>query len=270
MDFPDAVQTAPTGRRVSPETLAVAPEVLQLNLADPWRRLVAMLIDLLVIGALSFLSGPFLGLATGILLIVLMGNKRSAPFVMRIARWVCRLLGAGVVGVAVLSLGHSSLFNATQLELAALQEKGESPALQKTVYVPDNANFSQVMRANHELQSQVDDLKTELRNQKKTSRSWTGQAVALTGALGVTFGWAGVYFTLLAGLFNGRTAGKLLLGIRAAKINGATFTFFDAFVRQGGYVAGVAMGALGFLKLLWEPNRQAVEDRIAGTVVVRN
>ena len=40
-------------------------------------------------------------------------------------------------------------------------------------------------------------------------------------------------------------------------------------MRHGGYVAGIAMGMIGFLKLLWEPNRQAVEDRIAGTVVVR-
>jgi hypothetical protein len=40
-------------------------------------------------------------------------------------------------------------------------------------------------------------------------------------------------------------------------------------LRQGGYVAGVAMGMIGFLKVLWEPNRQAVEDRIAGTVVVK-
>ena len=74
---------------------------------------------------------------------------------------------------------------------------------------------------------------------------------------------------LAAMLVNGRTLGKLLLGIRAVKVNGAKFTYFDAFVRQGGYVAGVAMGMIGFLKLLWEPNRQAVEDRIAATVVVK-
>ena len=35
-------------------------------------------------------------------------------------------------------------------------------------------------------------------------------------------------------------------------------------------MAGVAMGLIGFLKLLWEPNRQAVEDRIAATVVVKS
>jgi uncharacterized RDD family membrane protein YckC len=70
-------------------------------------------------------------------------------------------------------------------------------------------------------------------------------------------------------VLGGRTLGKLLLRTRAVKVNGTPFTFFDGFVRQGGYVAGVAMGLIGFLKLLWEPNRQAVEDRIAGTVVVR-
>ena len=87
--------------------------------------------------------------------------------------------------------------------------------------------------------------------------------------LGVTFGWAGIYFTLLAGLLNGRTLGKFIFRIRAVKINGTPFTYFDGFIRQGGYVAGVALGMLGFLKLLWEPNRQAVEDRIAATVVVK-
>ena len=78
-----------------------------------------------------------------------------------------------------------------------------------------------------------------------------------------------MYFTLLTGLLNGRTVGKFLFRIRAANINGSKFSYFDGFVRQGGYIAGVAMGMLGFLKLLWEPNRQAVEDRIAATVVVK-
>ena len=87
--------------------------------------------------------------------------------------------------------------------------------------------------------------------------------------LGVTFGWSGVYFTLLAGALSGRTLGKIVLRIRALKTDGKPFTFFDAFVRHGGYIAGVAMGLTGFLRLLWEPNRQAVEDRIAGTVVVK-
>ena len=54
----------PAGRRVTAEALAVAPDVLGLPLAEPWRRLAAMLIDLGAVSALSLLSGPWLGLGT--------------------------------------------------------------------------------------------------------------------------------------------------------------------------------------------------------------
>jgi len=112
-------------------------------------------------------------------------------------------------------------------------------------------------------------MKSVVEAERLASATLIGRARALTGMLGVTFGWAGIYFTLLAGLLNGRTLGKFIFRIRAVKINGTPFTYFDGFIRQGGYVAGVALGMLGFLKLLWEPNRQAVEDRIAATVVVK-
>jgi hypothetical protein len=178
-------------------------------------------------------------------------------------------LGAVVVFLSALSLGHSSFLRAGQIRLDALHGGEPSAAERKAVFVPADASYGQLTRAADALQEQVDDLKQELKNQRADSRTWTGQVKAFTGALGLTFGWAGVYFTLLAGTCNGRTVGKLLLGTRAARINGASFTYFDGFVRQGGYVAGVAMGLLGFLKLLWDPNRQAVQDRMAATVVVR-
>ena len=44
---------------------AVAPDLLQRPLAEPWRRLAAMAFDLLAITLLSVLSGPWLGLGTG-------------------------------------------------------------------------------------------------------------------------------------------------------------------------------------------------------------
>jgi hypothetical protein len=40
------------------------------------------------------------------------------------------------------------------------------------------------------------------------------------------------------------------------------------FGRYGGYAAGLATGGTGFLQVLWDPNRQAVEDKLAHTVVV--
>ncbi len=266
----ETVQPAPSaGRKVTAETLTVVPTVLGQPLAEPWRRFAAILVDLVVVGLLSFLSRPFLALGTGVLLIVLLGNSPSVLLVMKTFRWICRALGALVVLLAVLALGHGSLLRSSQLNLAALTGDSESAAMRETVPVPPNPNWSDLHSANARLQAQVDQLKDEIRERQATGASWVTQARAFTRALGVTFGWSGLYFTLLAGTWNGRTLGKRLLGTRAVKINGTPLTYFDAFIRNGGYVAGVAMGLIGFLKLLWEPNRQAVEDRIAGTVVIK-
>lgn len=256
-----------SGRKVRAETLAVAPEIMGLNLAEPWRRLAAMLVDLAVIAALSLLAGPFLGIAMGLMLALILGTGKEAPMALKVARWICRLAGAVVILFSVLALGHSSFLRGG-LNLEALQHQ-ESAAVKKTVLVPQTASYNQLRSVADELSQQVDDLKAEMRAEHEASRTPAGRALALTGSLGVTFGWSGVYFTLLTGLFNGRTVGKFVFGTRAAKINGRRFSYFDGFVRQGGYIAGVAMGMIGFLKLLWEPNRQAVEDRIAATVVVK-
>lgn len=270
MSAETATPTPPATRRlVTAETLAVAPAVLGQPLAEPWRRAAAMAIDLTAIGLLSLLSAPWLGLASGGLLVVLFGNSPSAPLALKAVRTVCRLLGAGLALASALALGHVSFLREGGLHVDALTGRPASAAMTDTVFVAPDAPASDLRAATAKLQKQVDDLKEENRELQAASTSWTHQARAFANALGVTFGWSGVYFTLLAGGFRGRTLGKLLLRTRAVKVNGLPFTFFDAFVRNGGYVAGVAMGLTGFLKLLWEPNRQAVEDRIAGTVVVK-
>jgi uncharacterized RDD family membrane protein YckC len=260
---------APVGRTVRADTLVVAPEIVGLTLAEPWRRFAAMVVDLAVVALLSLLSGAFLGLATGALLIVLFGNSASAPVVLKLVRTVCRLLGAILVVLSVFALGHVSPLKKAGLELSAFTGRPPSAAMTETVYLPPDASASAVRAAAEKLERQVEALKAENRALEAAGTSWVSQSRAFANTLGVTFGWGGVYFTLAAGAFGGRTLGKLLLRIRAVKTDGKPFTFFDAFVRNGGYVAGVAMGFTGFLRLLWEPNRQAVEDKIAGTVVVR-
>jgi uncharacterized RDD family membrane protein YckC len=257
------------GRVVTAETLSAASAVLGLRLANPWQRFAAMVIDLAAVGLLSLLSGPWLGLATGTMLIVLFGNSREAPIVLKAVRTVCRLLGATIVLLSLFALGHVSLLKKSGLELEAFTGRPPIPAMKETIFVAPDASVSELRSATARFERQVADLKAENLRLQEASGSWLYQSRAFANTLGVTFGWSGVYFTLLAGAFGGRTVGKILLHIRAAKTNGIPFTFFDAFVRHGGYVAGVAMGLTGFLKLLWEPNRQAVEDRIAGTVVVK-
>jgi hypothetical protein len=38
--------------------------------------------------------------------------------------------------------------------------------------------------------------------------------------------------------------------------------------RYGGYAAGLATGGLGLLQVLWDPNRQGLQDKAAHTVVL--
>lgn len=257
------------GRPVIADSLGVALDVLGQPLAAPWQRLVGMLIDLLAVGLLSLLSGPWLGLGTGGMLLLLFGNSSKAPFALKIVRQICRALGAVIILISALALGHVSLLRSTGLELEIFTGRETSAAMRETIFVPPTASAAELRVTADKLLQQVDALKEENREMQAASSSWQYQARTFANALGVTFGWSGVYFTLLGGALGGRTAGKLLMGIRAKKINGAPFTFFDAFVRHGGYVAGVAMGLIGFLRLLWDPNRRAVEDHIAGTVVVK-
>jgi hypothetical protein len=257
-----------SGRRVTAETLTAAPSIVGLPLADPWRRFVGMLVDLGAVGLLSLLSGPWLGLGTGLMLIVLFGHASSAPIPLKAVRLACRVLGAIIVVLSVFALGHVSLLRKSGLELEAFTGRAPVPAMSETIFIPPTASPSELREATAKLEKQVAALKAENLRLREASKSWTYQSRAFATTLGVTFGWSGVYFTLLAGACGGRTLGKMLLRTRAVKTNGTPFTFFDAFVRHGGYIAGVAMGLTGFLKLVWEPNRQAVEDRIAGTVVV--
>lgn len=270
MSAPAGEVDASAARVVTAAALSVAPGVVGRPLAGPWRRLAAMVADIGVVGLLSLLSTPLLGLGTGLMLCVLLGNDARSPLALKAARWTCRLLGVGIIGLSLLGMGHTSLLKSRGLDLEILTGRAQHPARTQTVYVAPESSPGELRTATNRLQQQVNALKEELDNREQAGRSWIYQARSFTGAMGVTFGWSGIYFTLIVGIWRGRTVGKFLFRTRAINLNGRELTFFDAFIRHGGYIAGVAMGLLGFVRLLWEPNRQAVEDRIAGTVVVRD
>ncbi len=88
--------------------------------------------------------------------------------------------------------------------------------------------------------------------------------------LGFGFGWASLYLTVMLSWWKGQTVGKRLLKIRVLRLDGEPITWWTAFERAGGYAAGIATGLLGFAQVFWDSNRQAIHDRITGTVVVRD
>jgi len=86
--------------------------------------------------------------------------------------------------------------------------------------------------------------------------------------LGLGFGWAAFYFTVLTSIWHGQTPGKKLFKIRVIQLDGTRLSMWDSFGRYGGYGAGLATGLLGFLQIYWDPNRQAIHDKISATIVI--
>lgn len=251
---------------VDRERLRIAPELLDAPLAAWWQRGGAMLIDLAVIGALSLLASPVLGLLTGATLAALGTRRESKSKIWGVMRWGLLGLGGVVILLSGFALAGNPLVRTGAFNLAAEKDKPDLA----TVVVAPNASSRELRRAVEHLDVQVEWLQEEnarLRDEIR-GNSWLRLAADSSRTMGLTFGWAGVYFTLVTLVFKGRTVGKLIFGSRVVRLDGNPITAMDAFVRYGGYAAGLATGLLGFARLLWDPNRQTIQDRIAGTVVV--
>lgn len=111
-------------------------------------------------------------------------------------------------------------------------------------------------------------LESELKEARK-EHGLIATLILMVDELGIGFGWAALYFTAFLALWRGQTPGKRLLGVRVLRLDGKTITWWTAFERFGGYVAGFATGLLDFFLLVRDRNRQTLHDKIVDTVVVR-
>jgi uncharacterized RDD family membrane protein YckC len=122
-----------------------------------------------------------------------------------------------------------------------------------------------------ELQGERDRLRGQVRELEE-ERDGAGIMAMLkrfADDLGLGLGWMGLYFTATLALWRGQTPGKKLMGIRVIRLNGKPIGWWVSFERFGGYWAGVATGLLGFAQVMWDKNRQAIQDKITETAVVR-
>lgn len=111
---------------------------------------------------------------------------------------------------------------------------------------------------------------TEQELEEERNRGILATVYAILDDVGLGLGWAGLYFTFFLGWWEGRTPGKRLFGIRVVRLDGKPLGYWVSFERYGGYAASLFTGLEGFARLIWDPNRQALEDRLAGTVVLRD
>ena len=77
-----------------------------------------------------------------------------------------------------------------------------------------------------------------------------------------------VYFIVMIALF-GQTIGKMIAGIRVVRGNGERVSFVRSLIRFVGYAPSGMLLFVGFLWVLWDPDRQAWHDMLADTVVIK-
>ncbi|MFQ5746308.1 MAG: RDD family protein [Gemmatimonadota bacterium] len=363
---------------ITPDAFSVAPDLLGLPLARPWRRLAAILLDLLLIGLLANVPAIFLALAAGVFFFRLSIRGGKTGTLGRLTRATFGCLGAVVLFTAGTVMWGSRFFRQDRVILEAtgprgeavpvtigeagmalsdvarlvssgddsaaaagaadrlvrlLEEKGidaadartalgdvegggaaaieaaldraeneadapEAPSLDSllAVYVRARAaadsagaeesrsRLAQVLAEPELADRDADILRLSARNERLAEETavarreaeearkqgFVRRALKFADELGLGIGWSGLYFTFFTGLWRGRTPGKRLLGIRVLRLDGKPISWWIAFERFGGYAASVFTGLTGFLQVLWDRNRQALHDKVAETVVIRD
>ncbi|MFO7587036.1 MAG: RDD family protein [Gemmatimonadota bacterium] len=371
-------------RTITPDAFSVAPGLLGIPLARPWRRAAAMAVDLVLIALLANARAVFFAVAAGAFLFWIAFRGRTESTASRAKRAGLGCLGAVVVSIAALatfgpglvpddavvfrtdtpggtsvpiSVGSitdlvalsnardsaaardaarslveryrregmspdelldvvaqitsgadaspgiaEALREAIEETAAPSAETGaEGPAphsLDSLLVAYLNARRSGDSAAIARLREQVapEVAEPELSAWSESSRELRGERDAarleleetrgeleaerqkglrhtvtnLLDEFGLGLGWSGLYFTFLTGFFRGRTPGKRLFRIRVVRLDGRPLGYWAALERYGGYAAALFTGFEGFLKILWDPNRQGIQDKIAETVVVED
>lgn len=276
-------------RWITPEPLNLAPELVGLPLATPERRALAMALDLAVVGLLTSISGAWLWLGLALVLLQLRNRPRHAPPSRR--QWVG---WAAVALIALLALDEAhdrwTAWRAPAMAAEAGAAAAPGSALEDDedadltpgaapADAADAASASASAAAPPsdaeriaQLETQLADAKRETRKaQRALAEKPAGLRAWVSGVLddlGAGLGWGIVYFSLLPAWWGGQTVGKKLMRLRVLELTGKPMTVMRSLKRYGGYAAGLATGGVGFLQLLWDPNRQALHDKAAHTVVV--
>ena len=83
----------------------------------------------------------------------------------------------------------------------------------------------------------------------------------------VVTGW--LYFALQVSGPNMATIGKKAMRLKVTDLNGNRITFMQATGRHfGTYISAIILG-IGYFMMLWDPKRQTLHDKMAGTLVIQ-
>jgi hypothetical protein len=239
---------------VTPEDLNVDPALLGAPLASPAKRAGAMAIDLLVVALLSNVGNVWLVMGAGLLL--LMHVRKPMALDSRHRKWMVWALSAVLLAVGVWQAAMSPSVDRTRGHRHEIEEAESFEAIPGLT-----AEKSAEVRIAL-LQAQLAEArKPKSFNLKDQLHEWADD-------VGLGLSWAIAYFSLLPVWWQGQTLGKRVFGLRVVELTGKPLTVMRAFKRYGGYAAGMATGLFGFVQVFWDPNRQAIQDKTAHTVVI--
>lgn len=320
---------------ITPDAFQVAPELLGLALARPWRRAVAILIDLALVALLANARAVFLALAAGVFVFWLAIRRRQTgdppSCVRRAARGTLGCMGATTLTVVVLVTWFAATADPEKVpatlsgigDVITLARGGDSvtvaavgAAIEALTAQPPNVGTDDTVEldtllarywaartaadtmgmrrygsvlgselATEELaerdsriarlqarNKRLDDQLTRSREELDAERSKgiVNSLIGMLDELGLGLGWSGLYFTFFLGFWRGRTPGKRILRVRVVRLDGRPLGYWVSFERFGGYAASLFTGLEGFARILWDRNRQTLEDKLAATVVIRD
>lgn len=255
---------------ITPDSFTVAPELLGLPLAPPWRRALAFLLDLVPVGILAnaglgvflIFVGPFLAWRA-------LSAFRPRSFAGR-ASWNAVRAGAAfvalLVAVQIAGVGRG-WSNPEAAQSYAPQPDSLEAMIQRFSTMGYDASAAQSTAERLvELERENRELEARLAAADGDFMDWVRR---MADVLGIGFGWGAVYFTSMLVLGKGQTPGKRLLGVRVIRLDARPIGWWLAFERFGGYFASVSTGLFGFLQIFWDRNRQALHDKAVETVVIR-
>ncbi|MDO6428297.1 RDD family protein [Thalassotalea sp. 1_MG-2023] len=229
---------------LTPFAFEINRQLFGLPLAVPWRRGVALLIDFIIIAMLAETPGELLALLAALTFFRLGSKKRAKQMGKKrgIRRFILQTTGALVIFVVLIDtippMFNENYWISHDTESVEVEAEPEAASAEKTSFAEQTFN---------------------------KGVEWSKGVVK---DLGLGFGWAALYFSVLTAIWHGQTPGKKLLKIRVVQLDGTPLSVWDSFGRYGGYGAGLATGLLGFIQIYWDPNRQAIHDKISSTIVI--
>jgi uncharacterized RDD family membrane protein YckC len=86
--------------------------------------------------------------------------------------------------------------------------------------------------------------------------------------LGLLIGW--LYYGLMESSARQATVGKMAMGIKVTDLKGGRISFARATGRHFGKILSGLILLIGYLMMLWSPQKQTLHDLIAGCLVTRS